>query len=144
MSLDVDTTATTPTTIAPPEATLLPMMTGYWVSQALYVAAKLGVADLVADGPVSAEALATLTNTHASSLHRLLRALVSVGVFSQPIPGHFGLTPMSALLRTGTPGSMRSLAIMYNEEQYRSWGDLIYSVRTRSTRLRPRVRHASF
>lgn len=115
---------------SPPPVTLLQMMTGYWVSQAVYVAAKLGIADLLADGPVSCDDLAAATHTHAPSLQRVLRALASVRVFSEVTPGHFALTPLAALLRSGTPDSMRSLAITYNEEQYRTWGDLLHSVRT--------------
>jgi hypothetical protein len=106
-----------------PPAVMLQMMTGYWVSQALYVAAKLGVADLLADGPRPVEELATATQTHAQSLRRVLRALASVGVFTEASPGTFALTPLAAMLRTGIPGSMRALAIMYAEEQYRAWGD---------------------
>jgi hypothetical protein len=115
---------------SPPPATLLQMMTGYWVSQALYVAAKLGIADLLADGPVDCEDLAAATGTHAPSLQRVLRALASVGVFTEASPGSFALTPLAELLRTETPGSMRALAIMYAEEQYRAWGGLLHSVRT--------------
>jgi hypothetical protein len=114
----------------PPPAALLQMMTGYWVSQALYVTAKLGIADLLADGPRRTEDLAAATHTHVFSLHRVLRALASVGVFTEATPDSFALTPLAALLRTGTPDSMRALAITYNEEQYRAWGDLLHSVRT--------------
>jgi len=71
---------------SPPPATLLQMMTGYWVSQALHVAAKLGIADLLADGPVDCEDLAAATDTHAPSLQRVLRALASVGVFTEVFP----------------------------------------------------------
>jgi O-methyltransferase domain/Dimerisation domain len=116
-----------------PPATLLQMMTGYWVSQALHVAAKLGIADLLADGPVDCEDLAAATDTHAPSLQRVLRALASVGVFTEVSPGSFALTPLAELLRTETPGSMRALAIMYAEEQYRAWGELLHSVRTGET-----------
>ena len=91
---------------SPPPATLLQMMTGYWVSQAVYVAAKLGIADLLADGPVGCEDLAAATDTHARSLRRVLRALASVGVFTEASPGSFTLTPLAELLRTETPGSM--------------------------------------
>jgi hypothetical protein len=111
-------------------AVLLQMMTGYWVSQALYVAAKLGIADLLADGPVDCKDMAAATETHAPSLQRVLRALASVGVFTEVSPGSFALTPLAELLRTETPGSMRALAIMYAEEQYRAWGELLHSVRT--------------
>ena len=109
---------------------LLQMMTGYWVTQAVYVAAKLGIADLLSDGPVSCDELASKTSTHARSLRRTLRALASVGVFSEVAPGQFALTPMAGLLRKDAPHSMRALAIMYSEEQYRAWGEMLYSVRT--------------
>jgi len=122
-----------PTGAVPPPATLLQMMTGYWVSQALYVAAKLGVADLLADGPRPVEALAAATQTDAPSLRRVLRALASVGIFTEAHPGTFALTPLAALLRTGTPDSMRALAIMYAEEQYRAWGGVLHSVQTGDT-----------
>jgi hypothetical protein len=106
------------------------MMTGYWVSQAHYVAAKLGVADLLTDGPRPVESLAAATQTDARSLRRVLRALASIGIFTETSPGTIALTPLAALLRTGTPNSMRALAIMYAEEQYRAWGDILYSVQT--------------
>ena len=54
----------------------------------------------------------------------------SIGVFSEAAPGQFALTPMAALLRKDAPNSVRALAIMYSEEQYRAWGELLYSVRT--------------
>ena len=117
----------------PPPAILLRMMTGYWVSQALYVAAKLGLADLLVDGPRPVEALAAATQTDAPSLRRVLRALASVGVFTEAIPGTFALTQLAALLRTGIPDSMRALAIMYAEEQYRAWGNILHSVQTGKT-----------
>jgi hypothetical protein len=117
----------------PPQIALLQMMTGYWVSQALYVAAKLRVADLLADGPRSVEDLAKATLADTVSLRRVLRALASVGVFTEPSTGVFVLTPLADLLRTGTADSMNALAIMYAEEQYSAWGNLLYSVRTGET-----------
>lgn len=117
----------------PPPVALLQMMTGYWVSQARYVAAKLGLADLLVHGPQSFEDLALATQVHAASLRRVLRALASVGVFTEASPGNYALTPLAALLRTGTPKSMRSLAIMYAEEQYFAWGNALHSVRTGET-----------
>jgi hypothetical protein len=119
-------------TVRLPE-TLLNMMTGYWVSQALYVAAKLGVADLLTNGTRSVEDLAAATHTDAASLRRVLRALASVGVFSEKRPGSFALTPLATLLQSGRPDSMRALAIMYAEEQYRAWGDILHSVQTGKT-----------
>src|SRR5690349_12575404 len=112
----------------PPPAALLQMMTGYWISKAIYVAAKLGLADLLAAGSLSSEELALATLAPAPALYRLLRALASVGIFSEEADGRFTLTPLAALLRSGTPGSMRTLAIMYAEEQSRAWDDVLHSV----------------
>jgi hypothetical protein len=124
-----DNSPATPEAIPAPWK-LFQMMTGYWVTQALYVAAKLGIADLLCEGPVNCDVLASKTNTHPQSLHRALRALASVGVFTEVTPERFALTPLAALLQIGTPNSMRPLAIMYAEEQYRAWGEMLYSVRT--------------
>jgi hypothetical protein len=85
---------------------------------------------LLADGPRPVDELAAETQSHASSLYRLLRALSSVGVFTETSLRTFSLTPMAALLRTGTPDSMRSLAIVYNEESYHAWGHMLHSIRT--------------
>ncbi len=116
--------------LAPPPETLLRMMTSYWASQAVYVAAKLGIADLLAEGPVACDTLAAATGSHAPSLYRLLRTLASAGVFTESAPGHFAITPTAALLRSGTPDSMRSLAIIYAEECYQAWGDMLHAIRT--------------
>jgi len=94
---------------------------------------NLGLYKALADAPTTAEELAAATQTDAPSLRRVLRALASVGVFTEARPGTFALTPLAALLRTGTPDSMRALAIMYAEEQYRAWGDVLHSVQTGET-----------
>jgi len=113
----------------PPPVVLLRMMTGYWQAKALAVAAELGLADLLRVGPRTAASLAEICDVDADSLHRLLRALASVGVFVQTESGSFALTPMADLLRSDRPGSMRALARMYGSEQYEAWGGLLESVR---------------
>jgi len=124
----------TQATDVPPPVALLQLVTGYWVSQAIYVAAKLGIADLLKDGPKSSDELAQATGTHARSLYRLLRALASVGVFAEAEDGRFGLTPLGECLQTGIPGSVRALTMMTSSEGwYRAWGDLLHSVRTGET-----------
>src|SRR5436190_1736376 len=112
-----------------PQPQLMRLLTGYWVSQFVYVAAKLGVADLVKDDPKTADQLARATGTHAPSLYRLLRALASLGVFAEQ-GGRFSLTSLSQCLRSDVPGNQRSLAIMNGEEHYRAFGELLYSVQT--------------
>jgi hypothetical protein len=111
---------------------VLDMLTGYWKSQAVYVAAKLGIADLVKNGPKAAADLAKATGTHAPSLYRLLRALATTGLFSQDDEDRFALAPHGECLCSG-PGSKRSLVIMNGEEHYYAWGALLYSVQTGKT-----------
>lgn len=113
-----------------PQAVMNRLITGYWISQALHVAAQLGIADLLKEGPQTVAHLAEATGTHARSLYRLLRALASEGVFAEDEQGRFGQSPLSECLRSDAPSSQRSLAIMNGEEHYRCWGELLYSVQT--------------
>jgi hypothetical protein len=118
---------------ATPTQHLNQLITGYWHSQCVYVAAKLGIADLLANGPRSVEELAKQTGAHEPSLFRLLRALASFGVFAEGPGKQFALTPPAELLRRDVPGSQWALAVMMGEEHYRAWGELLYSVRTGKT-----------
>src|SRR3954451_14518503 len=93
-----------------PQERLAGMITGYWVSQMVHVAAKLGLADHLADGPRTADELSAATGTHARSLYRLLRALASVGVFSETTDGRFTQTTLSEGLRKDVPGSQWAMA----------------------------------
>lgn len=106
------------------------MIVGSWVTQAIYVAAETGVADLLAAGPQTAEKLAGMTGLHGGSLYRVLRALASIDIFREDEEGRFSLTPMGMLLASNAPGSKRSLARMAGAEFYRSWGGLLSSVET--------------
>jgi hypothetical protein len=115
---------------ASPQEQIARMVTGYWASQAVYVAAKLGIADLLAGGPRSAEDLAREVGAHERSLDRLLRALASLGVFAEGEGRRFALTPLADCLRDGVPGSQRALVLMMGEWSYHAWGDLLGSVRT--------------
>ncbi len=115
---------------APP--VLFQMATAYWASQAIYVAAKLGIADLLQDGPRSSAALAAETGSDAPSLFRVLRALSSVGVFSQLGKDCFALSRLGDALRSDVPGSLRAIVITIGEIHYRACGELLHSVRTGS------------
>src|SRR5437667_4677508 len=115
----------------PPPVAMLQMIAGFWVSRAIYIAAKLGIADLLKDGPQNSEALAQATGLHAPSLYRVLRALASVGVFAEDGHGRFALTPLAATLRTDLPGSLRAFAIAeLGEDHYPAWGEVLHSVKT--------------
>ena len=82
-----------------PAQQLAQMATGNWLSQAIYVAAKLGLADLLAAGPRGVDELATASGAHPPALHRLLRALASVGIFAEEGERRFRLTPLAEPLR---------------------------------------------
>jgi hypothetical protein len=88
-------------------AGLVEMVLGYQMSQAIYVAATLGIADLLKDGPKRTEELAEATGTHAPALYRLLRALASRGVFAEYAGRRFGLTLLAEPLQRDVPGSVR-------------------------------------
>jgi len=107
------------------------LMTGFWISQSIYAAAKLDLAEQIHEhGPQSAEQLAAATKTRPDALYRLLRALASVGIFREDDDRRFALTPSADLLRSGVEGSQRSLAIMMGEEHFASWGQLMHSLQT--------------
>jgi hypothetical protein len=93
-------------------AAVLRMIQGLHISRAIYVAAKLGISDLLADGPRSSTELAQLTKAHASSLYRVLRLLAALNVLQEQSPGQFALTPLGERLRTGVPGSLRNWAML--------------------------------
>jgi len=107
------------------------LVTGYYITQALAVAAELGLADLLRDGPRSSADLAHATATDTPSLHRLLRVLVAFAVLDEVEPGLFTLTPLGNWLRFDIEGSLRPVARFYGGEYlWRSWGDLLHCVRT--------------
>lgn len=114
-----------------PVSTLFRVITGYQITQMIYAAAKLGLADLLVDAPKTSTDLARATNTNPSALYRLLRGLASVGIFAEDEQGRFGLTPLANLLRTGVPGSMRASALWHGDPiNGQVWSDLPYSVKT--------------
>jgi len=106
---------------------------GYQLSQALYVAAKLGVADVLAEQPLAAEAIARAVGARASQLRRVLRALVAAGVFCELDDGRFGSNDAAAVLRAGAPGGMCDIVVSFGDEMYRSFGELLHTVRTGET-----------
>jgi SAM-dependent methyltransferase len=116
----------------PSPPVLFQMATACWLSQAIYVAAKLGIADLLKDGPQSCAALATATGSDLSSLFRLMRALSSVGVFSQVRGDCFALSPLAETLQTDVPGTLRAMVISLGEIHYQACGNLLHSIQTGS------------
>jgi hypothetical protein len=115
----------------PPQMVVLQMIMGYWVSQSIYAAARLGIADLLKDQPKPYTELAVSTESHAPSLFRLLRALASVGILQETESGVFALTALGEVLQSDVPNSVRDVSIMMGDpEHYDSWGNILHSVKT--------------
>jgi hypothetical protein len=114
-----------------PAATLLRMIRGFQLTQMIYVAATLDIADLVAGGAKSIDELAAATGTYAPSLYRLLRGLAGFGIFAEDEQGRFGLTPMAVPLQKDVPNSLRAAILYVGEPSVQQiWGDLRHSVET--------------
>src|SRR5689334_9107141 len=114
-----------------PVAPMLQLIAGFRISRVVYAAAPLGLADLLHEHPVDSAALAARTGSHAPSLHRLMRALASIGLVAEDEEHRFSLTALGAVLRSDVPDSLRAWAIFsLGDEHYRAWGELMHSIRT--------------
>jgi hypothetical protein len=122
-----------------PAATVLRIATGYQASQMLFVATKLGIADLLASGAKTSKELARATDTDTGALYRLLRALTAYGVVSESEPGLFSATPLSECLRSDAPMSLRPLVVLYDDENFwltaRAYGECVRTGETAFKRL---------
>lgn len=117
-------------------AAVLRMIWGLHISRAVYAIAELGIADLLADGPMTAVQLAAATDTHEQSLYRVLRLLSSLGVLTEDGNHSFGLTVLGDRLRTDVPASMRSWAMLTDSiGGVRSFGPIVETLRTGRTGL---------
>src|SRR5262245_41290702 len=114
-----------------PFAALMQLINGYQVSQAIHVAATLGIADLLRGGSRSSEELAEATQTDPRTLYRVLRALATVGVFREDDGQRFALTPMGECLCSDAGESAGPWAAFVGRPYYwNAWGELLHSVRT--------------
>ena len=117
-----------------PEQWMMQLLSGFMASQYVQVVAKLGLADLVSDGPRSPADLAAACGADETSLVRLLRALASLGVFAETSDGLFETTPLASVLRADHPSSLRGIGVFYGQERiWRAYGALEHSVRTGGT-----------
>lgn len=104
---------------------------GFMAAAALYPVTKLGVAELLAEGPKPISKIAQDTGANEDGLYRVMRALSSIGVFAEISPRTFGLTPAASLLRADVAGNMRDLILwMTNHFHLNSWGGMMHSVLT--------------
>jgi hypothetical protein len=112
-------------------AELRRLVNSYQLSQAIHVAAVLGIADLLADGPRSSDELASATKTDPRALYRLLRALASFGLFHEDDQRRFSLTDLGDPLRTDAPESVAGWAAFVGRRNVRdAWSSLLESIRT--------------
>ena len=115
----------------PPPAAMMGLISGYWVSQAVGVVARLGVADQLSRGPRASDDVARSVGAEPRALYRVLRLLASLDVFAEVAPRTFGLTPLGETLRSDTPDSVRNFAITETAPgHWLPWGRLLDSVRT--------------
>ena len=126
------TTEESQSTGSPPSMQLMRLLwPGAMAVQAIHVAARLGLADLVARGPKTVMELAEATRTHGPSLGRLLRALTNLGIFVEDPDGRYSQTALSEALRTDHPQSMRPLAMMLGAGfVWKPSGELDVTIRT--------------
>lgn len=116
---------------ASPALALTQMITATWIVQSIYLAASLGIADLLKDGAKSVDELAQATDSQSSHLYRVLRALASVDVFTEVAPHQFALTELAQYLRSDIPGTLRYISMMLSDEwHWNSWGDILHVVKT--------------
>jgi DNA-binding transcriptional ArsR family regulator len=115
----------------PPRARMLQLIWGEFVAQATCVMARLGVADVLAEGPQQVEEIAQRVGAHGSTLYRVLRVLGDAGVVTELEDRHFALTPLGAVLRSDVPGSLRGVMTMLGMPFHRHpWTDLYTTVTT--------------
>jgi DNA-binding Lrp family transcriptional regulator len=120
--------------LTPAPAAMMEMIVSTWTSQAITVAAQLGVADALADGPLPIEELAARVDADADALTRLLRALISKGIFRHRRDGRYELNSLGGTLRSGAPISMTWAAQFYGSaEQRERWTLMVDSIRTGSS-----------
>jgi hypothetical protein len=120
-------------TVDPQQAasTLMRLINGYQISQVIHVAATLGIADLLKDGPRASADIANATNTHPSSTYRLLHALASAGVLEERADSYFLLTDIGQCLRSDSPQPRVAWARYIGRPYvWQSWGSLLHSVTT--------------
>jgi len=110
------------------------LITGYQVSQAVHVAATLGLSDLLADGPRSVAELAGATRTDARSLRRLMRGLVAVGLYDDIGDDRFANTELGDAFRNDAPRSVAGWARFVGRPfHWQAYASLEHSVRTGET-----------
>jgi hypothetical protein len=107
------------------------MAMGGWVARAISEICKLGIPEtLQANGPRTAAQLTDGLGVNANALERVMRALASIGLFTEDGEGHFGPTPLSEVLTASAPGSVKMVAQEAGGTWLRIFGELEETIRT--------------
>lgn len=119
-------------TTVKPESTfkVYELISGYWVACGIHVVARLGIADLLLDKPLTISELSERSKTDAPSLYRLLRAVASVGIFEEQEDGRFSINDLGTALLTGVSGSVKAWALANLGEHFPAFGNLTYGIQT--------------
>ena len=129
----------------PPSAVVVQMAMGYTVSRALYVTAKLGIADLLAAGARQSDDLAKACGADAGALFRLLRAMASLGLFTEVAPRKFALTPMGETLKSKQPAAVRETVLsLAGGWVWAAFAEFEHAVRTGQTGFEKAHRMGAF
>lgn len=114
--------------------TLFDLITAHRITASIYAAARLGVADRLAEAPRTVAELATMVGAHQNSLGRLLAALVTLGICTQDNAKRFQLTAIGMHLSGGADKSLKAWAVFEGKMLWPSWNGLSESIRTGKTR----------
>ena len=129
---------------ASPAELMQELILAAWTSQGITAVADLGVADALADGPLPIDELAGKVGADPDALHRLLRALISRGIFAQRNDGRYELTPLADVLRSDAPISMAAMARFIGSRQHREHWSLLTETIETGTSVVPALRGKSF
>lgn len=129
----------------PPHVQITQMIGGHVVTRAIYAFAELGVADLLKDGPQSAEAIAPTAGAQAAPLHRLLRTMAGLGFVTESADRRFALTPLGETLLSDAPGHARSMVrLLAGPFGWRVLGEFLHSVKTGEAGAERALGHSIF
>ncbi|MCP4599908.1 MAG: methyltransferase [Proteobacteria bacterium] len=113
-----------------PAEEMMRIISAKWLSKPVYIATHLGIADILADGPMPVSEIASACGCFEPFLYRLMRALAGFGIFVEGEGRVFNLTPMAEMLQQG---KMRSIALMFLSDWHeRAWNALPESIQNGS------------
>ncbi len=117
--------------MVPAPIAMMELILDAWSAQAITAAAELGIADALADGPLTGGELAAAVGADAGAVRRLLRALIGRGIFRQRRDGRYELNPLAEALRSDADVSLAGMARLVGAPQQRDhWSGLTQAIRS--------------